>query len=146
VQGEVSTSNLLPSETLDDGGLDSVRGYEERTVSGSMGVLASHEFRSPAFSPSGQFSNVLSNWDGGANLADGNALQFDGFFDYGTVQNNRVPKGAQIGTTLMSAGYGAHYTLGRFIDFRVENGWQLQRVPGAKRTGSELIFSAVVGD
>ncbi len=146
VQGQISTSNLLPSETLDDGGLDSVRGYDERSASGSMGVLASHEFRTPPFGPSGQFSGVVHDWDGGGDLAAGDALQFDGFFDFGYVRDNRVLPGAPNGTTLMSAGCGAHYTLGRFVDFRVENGWQLQRVPGQKRTGSRLIFSAVVGD
>ena len=46
----------------------------------------------------------------------------------------------------MSVGCGAHCTLGRFIDHRLENGWQLARAPGAQRTASELIFSAVVGD
>ncbi|HEX4078163.1 MAG TPA: ShlB/FhaC/HecB family hemolysin secretion/activation protein [Rhizomicrobium sp.] len=146
VQGELATTNLLPSETLDDGGLDSVRGYEERTASGSMGILASHEFRTPAFSPTGQLSGALAGWDGGVDLADGDALQFDAFWDYGYVQDNRAAPGAPNGTSLMSVGCGAHYTLGRFIDFRVENGWQLERAPGARRTGSELIFSAVVGD
>jgi hemolysin activation/secretion protein len=146
VQGELATGNLLPSETLDDGGLDSVRGYEERTASGSMGILASHEFRTPAFSPTGGLSGALHGWDGGADLATGDALQFDAFWDYGYVQDNRAAPGAPNGTTLMSAGLGAHYTLGRFIDFRVENGWQLARAPGARSTGSELIFSAVVGD
>jgi hemolysin activation/secretion protein len=146
IQGQISTSNLLPSETLDDGGLDSVRGYDERTASGSLGVLASQEFRTPVFSPSGQLSGALSDWDGGADLAAGDALQFDGFFDYGYVRDNRVPLGAPNGTSLMSAGCGAHYTLSRFIDFRVENGWQLARAPNEKRTGSQLIFSVVAGD
>lgn len=146
VQGQIATSNLLPSETLDDGGLDSVRGYDERTASGSMGVLASHEFRTPVFSPSGQLSGALHDWDGGADLAAGDALQFDGFFDFGYVRDNRVPLGAPNGTSLMSVGCGAHYTLSRFIDFRVENGWQLERAPNEKSTGSRLIFSAVVGD
>jgi hemolysin activation/secretion protein len=123
-----------------------VRGYEERTASGSLGILASQEFRTPAFSPSGQLSGALSGLDGGAHLATGDALQFDGFFDYGYVRDNRVQVGASNGTSLMSAGCGAHYTLGRFVDFRVENGWQLLRAPNAKSTGSRLIFSAVVGD
>ncbi|HTT85718.1 MAG TPA: hypothetical protein VMF67_19750 [Rhizomicrobium sp.] len=62
------------------------------------------------------------------------------------MRDNRVPPGAPNGTTLMSLGCGAHYTLGRFIDFRVENGWQLRRVPGETRHESRLVFSAVVGD
>ncbi len=146
IETQLATSNLLPSETLDDGGLDSVRGYDVRTASGSLGALATHEFRTPVFSPSQQLSNALSDWDGDANLAEGDALQFDGFWDYGFVRDNRVAPAAPNGTTLMSAGCGAHYTLGRFIDFRVENGWQLRRAPGETRHESRLIFSAVVGD
>jgi hypothetical protein len=61
-------------------------------------------------------------------LAHGDALQFDAFRDTGFVRDNRVAL-ALSGTTLMSAGDGAHYRLGRFIDFRVENGWQLRREP-----------------
>jgi hemolysin activation/secretion protein len=146
LQSQVSSSNLLPSETLDGGGLDSVRGYDERTVSGSMGILATHEFRTPAFSPSEKLSDALHASDGTPNHAVGDALQLDAFWDYGFLRDNRVPPGAPNGTTLMSVGCGAHYTLGRFIDFRVENGWQLQRAPDERRTGSQLIFSVVLGD
>ena len=55
VQGELATGNLLPSETLDDGGLDSVRGYEERTASGSMGILASQVSARPPSAPRASF-------------------------------------------------------------------------------------------
>jgi len=73
-----------------------VRGYEERTASGSMGMLASHEFRTPALSPTGQLSGALAGWDGGADLTDGDALQFEAFWDYGYVQDNRAaPRRAQ---------------------------------------------------
>ena len=145
-EGQLSTSNLLPSETLDDGGIDSVRGYDERTASGSLGVVGTQEFRTPVFSPSQQLAGALHEWDDGADLATGDALQFDAFWDYGFVRDSRVPLGAPNGTTLVSAGLGAHYTLGRFIDFRVENGWQLRRAPGETRHESRLIFSAVIGD
>jgi hemolysin activation/secretion protein len=145
-EGQLATSNLLPSETLDDGGIDSVRGYDERTASGSLGLVGTQEFRTPAISPSQRLTGAFHDWDGGADLATGDALQFDAFWDYGFVRDNRVPPGAANGTTLISAGIGAHYTLGRFIDLRVENGWQLRRAPGETRHESRLIFSAVVGD
>jgi hypothetical protein len=79
---------------------DSVRGYDERTASRSLGALATHEFRTPLFSPSQQLTSLLSGWDGSGNLADGDALQFDGFWDYGFVRDNRVPPHAPNGTTL----------------------------------------------
>jgi hemolysin activation/secretion protein len=148
-EGQLSTSNLLPSETLDDGGIDSVRGYAERTASGSIGLVGTQEFRAPAFSPSQQLTGALHDWGAGADLATGDALQFDAFWDYGFVRDNRVPPtvpSAPSGITLMSVGGGVHYTLGRFIDFRLENGWQLRRAPGESHHESRLIFSAVVGD
>jgi hemolysin activation/secretion protein len=145
-QGQLSTSNLLPSEAMDGGGIDSVRGYDERTASGSLGLAGTQEFRTPAFSPSDQLTNALHDWDGNANLATGDALQFDVFWDYGFVRDNRAAPGSPNGTTLMSIGCGAHYTLGRFIDFRVENGWQLRKAPGETKHESRLIFSGVIGD
>jgi hemolysin activation/secretion protein len=131
---------------LDDGGIDSVRGYDERTASGSIGLVDTQEIRTPAFSPSQQLTDALHDGDRGVDLATGDALQFDAFWDYGFVRDNRVAPGAPNGATLMSVGGGAHYTLGRFIDFRVENGWQLRRAPGETHHESRLIFSAVVGD
>jgi len=136
VQSQLSTTNLLPSEALGLGGLDSVRGYDERTASGSLGVLATQEFRSPVFGP--------VDWLLGSSLGD--ALQFDAFWDFGHVRDNRVPAGGSTGTTLMSVGVGAHYTLNRFVDFRFENGWQLREAPGETSHGSRLIFSVVIGD
>lgn len=146
VQGQLSDSNLLPSESLDDGGLDSVRGYDERTASGSLGAIATQEFRSPAFSPSSAATGALSDWGGDTNFSFGDALQFDTFVDYGYVRDNRVQTGAPNGTALLSVGCGAHYTWSRSVDFRVENGWQLFRPPTERKLESRLIFSAVVGN
>lgn len=129
-----STSNLLPSEQLGAGGVDSVRGYDERTASGSEGELATVEVRSPPFGP-------VDAWLG---KGFGDALQFDVFWDWGHVRNNTIAAGLPV--TLDSAGAGLHYTLNRFIDLRLENGWQLRLAPGERRRSSRVIFSAVVGN
>ena len=137
VQGQLATSNLLPSEQLNAGGLDSVRGYDERTASGSLGSLATAELRTPPFGP----TDLLL----GARLGD--QLQFDTFWDYAYVRDNRLPGvTTPPASQLMSVGAGLHYTLNRFIDFRFENGWQLRKAPGARSRGSRLIFSVVVGN
>jgi hemolysin activation/secretion protein len=136
LRGEVqwSTSNLLPSEQLGVGGVDSVRGYDERTAEGSEGELVTAEVRSPPVGPVGAL------WGGGI----GDALQFDVFWDWGHVRNNTIAAGLPV--TLDSVGGGLHYTLSRFIDLRLENGWQLRKAPREQRRSSRLIFSVVVGN
>lgn len=137
LQGQVSTSNLLPSEELNAGGLDSVRGYDQRAAAGSLGGLGTVELRTP---PVGPVDKLLS-------ASTGDQLQFDTFFDGAYVRNNQQPGGSTPpAAALMSAGIGAHYTLNRFIDFRFENGWQLREAPGQTRRGSRMIFSVVVGN
>jgi hemolysin activation/secretion protein len=133
-QAQISTSNLLPSEQLDAGGVDSVRGYDERTAEGSLGWQATAEVRTPSFGPLDRFA--------GAGVGD--ALQFDAFWDGAYVRNNQIAAGPPA--TLDSVGCGVHYTLSRFIDLRLENGWQLRKAPGQTRRSSRLIFSVVVGN
>jgi hypothetical protein len=60
--------------------------------------------------------------------------------------SNAGDLGGLIGpVTLGSVGGGLHYTLNRFIDLRLENGWQLRRAPGEKSRSSRVKFSVVLG-
>jgi hemolysin activation/secretion protein len=132
-QFQRSTSNLLPSEQLGAGGIESVRGYDERTAEGSEGGQATAEIRSPPFGP----LDLL------VGTGIGDALQFDAFWDWAHVRNNTIAAGLPV--TLDSTGAGFHYTLNRFIDFRLENGWRLRKAPGERKRGSQLLLSVVVG-
>lgn len=135
LRGQVqwSTSNLLPSEQLGAGGVESVRGYDERTAAGSEGELVTAEIRTPPIAP------LDKGWGAG----HGDALQFDIFWDGGHVRNNTIAAGRPV--TLDSAGLGLHYTLNRFVDLRLENGWQLRRAPGERSRSSRVEFSVVLG-
>jgi hemolysin activation/secretion protein len=128
-----STSNLLPSEELGAGGVESVRGYDERTAAGSEGELVTAEIRTPPISP------LDRGWGAGHD----DALQFDVFWDGAHVRNNTIAAGRPV--SLDSVGGGLHYTLNRFVDLRLENGWQLRKAPGERRRSSRVSLSVVVG-
>lgn len=133
LQSQLATSNLLQSEQLGLGGVDSVRGYDERAANGSLGVLASNELRSP---PVGVVDALLGT-------KTGDQLQFDAFFDYGHVWEDTATS-ALDNVTLASVGAGVHYVLGRFVNIRFEYGWQLKDAPGETRPKSEPCLSAVI--
>lgn len=135
-QAQLANSNLLASEELGAGGVESVRGYDERTASGSIGYLFSSELRSP---PTGVIDPLFG-------ASTGDQLQFDAFWDYGHVRQHKDSAGAANSQTLASVGAGVHYTLDRFVDIRFEYAWQLRTPPGAKKRGSEPYLSVTVGN
>lgn len=135
-QLQLTSSNLLSSEQLGAGGIESVRGYDERTASGSEGLLLSSEFRTP---PVGVIDPLFG-------ASTGDQLQGDVFWDYGHVRDYKVSPGTPNSETLQSVGAGIHYTLDRFVDLRFEYAWQLRKPPGVKKLGSEPYLSLVIGN
>ena len=135
INSQGSTSNLLASEQLGDGGVESVRGYDERTASGPVGALVSSEFRSPPVSVIDSLFDTKTN----------DKFQADIFWDWGYVTQVKYVEGSDNATTLQSAGGGIHYVVDRFVDLRFEYGWQLRKAPGATNRGGEAYLSAVVG-
>lgn len=132
--GQIAGGELLPSEQLGAGGVDSVRGYDERSASGSQGVLLSTELRSPSFHPLGEL----------ANLGVDDQAQVLAFWDYGNVgykyAQQNLPKNAE----LQSVGFGARYTIDRYLDARFDYGWQLKKVPGAAKLGNLATVSVTL--
>jgi hemolysin activation/secretion protein len=124
--GQIAGGELLPSEQLGAGGVDSVRGYDERSASGSNGVLLSTELRSPSIHPLRDYTD-LGVEDQGQVLV---------FWDYGNVgykqDQTNLPKNA----TLQSVGIGARYSIAQYLDVRFDYGWQLNKLPGAAKLGN----------
>jgi hemolysin activation/secretion protein len=115
VEGQLSSTNLLASETLGAGGFDTVRGYDQRLVRGDNGILASVELRTPTLS--------LTNVSGFRNVRDG--LQFLTFYDYGYLQNTDVLEGEPGHLSLGSVGAGLRYQLDRHLSLRLDYGYQV---------------------
>lgn len=131
---QVASANLMPSEQLNIGGMETVRGYTEEVTGGSEGVLLSTELRAPAFS--------LLFREGASDRRD--ALQPDVFFDYGRVFNVRDIPGAPPAVALSSVGLGARYAIGAHVNLRVEYGVPLGSAPGLRRGRAFANFSIIV--
>jgi hemolysin activation/secretion protein len=125
LSGQLASSNLLPSEQLNIGGMDTVRGYREFVAGGAQGILATAELRSPGYA-------IL--FDGsGAHVRD--SLQGDVFFDYGRVNNVRAIPDVPEALNLASAGLGARYGINQYLNVRAEFGFPLRRLIGARTDG-----------
>ena len=107
--------NLLGSEQIGAGGYASVRGYEEREANGDEGFLLRNELRTPPAS--------LLKWIF-PKIQD--QFQLLAFYDYGLVENIELLPGEDPTRVLRSVGPGARYTVGNYVSFRFDYGWQLQ--------------------
>jgi hemolysin activation/secretion protein len=136
VIGQVANGNLQYSEQLSAGGQNSVRGYYTSAAIGSEGVLVSHEIRAPVFS----FSDLL-----GQQLPINDQAQFGVFWDWGHVAQVDPILGRQNTATLSSAGIDLHLTAERFLDLRLDMGWQLRSAPGAVHRSTFGDISATAG-
>ncbi|MDE2229873.1 MAG: ShlB/FhaC/HecB family hemolysin secretion/activation protein [Alphaproteobacteria bacterium] len=125
VVGQISDRNLLPSEQLSAGGVDSVRGYDEQAATGSIGVLVSEELRSPPFS----LSRALRQ----GNFGD--QSQLVAFWDYGSVHDKQIAPGTRTSTQLASIGMGLRFAVVRYFNLRLDYGWQLRQLPGTPGHG-----------
>ncbi|MBV9522950.1 MAG: ShlB/FhaC/HecB family hemolysin secretion/activation protein [Alphaproteobacteria bacterium] len=125
-----SSASLLASEQFGLGGARTVRGYDQYQVEGDNGWLLVNELRSPVFR---LFSDAAT---GG--LPD--RFQLFGFIDLGHVAS-RTPQPSQqpLHATLSSIGLGLTYGIDRYLDIRLDYGWQLTRLdplPGTTNPGS----------
>lgn len=123
---QVSNGNLIPSEQLGVGGVDTVRGYDTRVANGSEGIFISEELRTPGFSLAHLLLNTNSPWN--------DLTQLGVFWDYGSVWDNDTAPGAASSTQLQSVGLGFHLLSGPDQNVRIDlnYGWQLRKLPGAE--------------
>jgi hemolysin activation/secretion protein len=136
LKGQISDGDLLPSEQLGGGGVDSVRGYDTRVVNGSEGILASEELRSPPFG--------LLNWTCCKDTND--SAQFLAFWDYARLSDPHTQTKAPDHIALESVGAGLNYMIGRYVDLRFDYGWQLLDLPGSRKHGQMADVSLTLGD
>ncbi|MGC8542009.1 MAG: ShlB/FhaC/HecB family hemolysin secretion/activation protein [Phycisphaerae bacterium] len=133
--GQVADHNLPDSETLDAGGVGSVRGYNPETDLGSEGELISEEIRAPAFDPAG-FLNLPTPLH--------SAAQFGVFIDYADVYQVQTVADSINRADLASAGVDLHYAVGNSVNVEMDYGQQLRRAPGYSSRGGEFDISVTV--
>jgi hemolysin activation/secretion protein len=132
--GQLASNDLILSEQMGAGGVDSVRGYDERAESGTQGVLFSTELYSPPLSIGRTFFN--GDFD--------DAGQILAFYDYGHVSDKHLQQSTPGNAELSSVGFGARYNVKRYLDVRFDYGWQLERLPGAPHLGNLATVSVTL--
>jgi hemolysin activation/secretion protein len=115
--GQISDSKLVATEIFGLGGYDTVRGYDERVVSGDDGWLVINELRTPRI--------VLGNLTGRVDASDW--VQGLVFIDYGDVINRNLQSEQKREDVLLSAGVGFRYAVADNFHVRLDYGFQLDR-------------------
>ena len=128
--GQVTTSNLMPTEQYGLGGYNTVRGYDERVANGDNAWVVNVEFRTPP----GSIAKIFDNQE----IDD--RIQFLGFWDYGFVGFNNAQPG-QSSTYLMGVGPGLRYNIDRFLSVQFDWGFQLMRTPPGSKVGNRAELS-----
>ena len=133
LNGQIASTNLMPTEQYGLGGYNTVRGYDERVANGDNAYVLNVEFRTPP----GSIFQIFDIQD----VED--KIQFLGFFDYGYVGFHQNLPG-QIGTYLMGAGPGLRYNIDRFVSVQFDWGWQLMKTPPGSKANNRAEISATV--
>lgn len=128
--GQITTSNLMPTEQYGLGGYNTVRGYDERVANGDNAWVFNAEFRTPP----GSIAKIFGNQE----IDD--RIQFLGFWDYGFVGFNNAQPG-QSNTYLMGAGPGLRYNIDRFVSVQFDWGFQLMKTPPGSKVGNRAELS-----
>ena len=128
--GQITTSNLMPTEQYGLGGYNTVRGYDERVANGDNAWVVNVEFRTPP----GSIAKIFDNQE----IED--RIQFLGFFDYGFVGFNNAQPG-QNSTYLMGVGPGLRYNIDRFLSVQFDWGFQLMKTPPGSKVGNRAELS-----
>ncbi len=125
--GQFTADALIPSEQKAIGGMETVRGYEERIFQGDNGVNFNIELRTPL---------ILNVLDGIPGISVSDRLQFLAFFDFGWVDIVEPQIGYEDSVSIYSAGPGIRYSIGKYFSARLDVGFPLKEV---KDTAGEII-------
>ena len=116
-EAQLSDSNLLPSETLILGGVNSVRGFEQNLLRGDKGVRTTVELYAPPVSP---LQLVAPKLDGVRDSA-----RIFGFYDQAWAGNIDLLPGEPSSLQLGGLGLGLDYQLNESFSTRISHGWQV---------------------
>jgi len=131
--GQITTSNLMPTEQYGLGGYNTVRGYDERVANGDNAWVVNVELRTPP----GSIAKIFDNQE----IDD--RIQFLAFWDYGYVGFSN-PSPGQSSTYLMGVGPGLRYNIDRFVSVQFDWGWQLKQTPPGSKANNRAEISATV--
>jgi len=150
VQGQLASRNLLPSEEFGIGGMDTVRGYEERIANGDRGALINLEL----FTPPLFFQDCAVCLDGNCVSCEDrfkkrccntirDSFRLLGFVDIGTTAVQKNIPGEKSGETLVGVGPGLRYLIEPYLHLQVDYGLRLTKVDQDNRGGGRFHFVAI---
>ncbi len=129
--GQGTTTNLMPSEQFLLGGYNTVRGYQQNQVTADDGIGASAEIHTPTWS---FFQSGGSPFD---------ALYFLAFLDYGWGADHKIVSGEKPSVQLVGTGPGVRYSLGHYLNARLDCGFPLLKSPYAPHLQQRWSFGVV---
>lgn len=118
---QLASTNLVPTEQFSLGGLSTVRGYEERILSGDTGYSLTHELQYRLNPVTLNKRLPKMDWAG----------LF--FADYGRVIQKSPVRGQRKSDFLLSAGVGLRASVGQYFSASIDYARQIEEVelPGA---------------
>jgi hemolysin activation/secretion protein len=117
---QVATANLLGSEQFSIGGSTTVRGFDERIMTGDAGFVISNDVQTPAFVIPTKFLPKRLPPLQARILA---------FYDAGNVRNTHPTINDIAHHPLASTGFGVRLNLGVNFNLSADYGWQITRIP-----------------
>ena len=121
LDGQIASGALIPAEQKAVGGLDNVRGYEQREVLADNGVSGTIELRSPIWSSS-YFAGMLPGDAGGGS----ERLQLVGFLDGAQMYLEDALEGEEDEFTLFSVGAGFRVAFTQHAQVKFDWGFPIE--------------------
>ncbi len=116
-RGQYAFADLIPSEQFSLGGYSTVRGYDEKVVSGDHAVCGNLELRTPEFTVAGIWLPKFAD-----------KLNFLGFVDGGYAWFRSQVADAPIKQGLLSFGPGVRYSVASYFTSRLDMGFPIFQV------------------
>ncbi|MDN3506701.1 MAG: ShlB/FhaC/HecB family hemolysin secretion/activation protein [Simkaniaceae bacterium] len=134
---QLASENLLSSEQFGLGGLDTVRGYDQRILNTDNGFFLSGELRSPPYKPLSCKLPLEDQYE---------RLQLLGFVDYGLGTNHKALPGQKNFFYLLSTGLGFRYYYNYHVSIRLNWGYPIHKdiADNIHQNNSTINYSAVI--
>jgi len=133
ILGQLSSTNLLPSEQVTMTGYDAVRGFEEKILNLDNALLVHLTYETPRVS-------VLRRTRYGAI----DELYLVAFLDYGVGRDHWIVEDGESFQSLSSIGPGARYQIDRYCMVRFDYGFQIGHRGFDNPTHSRYNFGLVM--
>jgi hemolysin activation/secretion protein len=128
LDGQLADDELIPAVKKGMGGANSVRGYEEREVSGDSGVTGSVELRTPLV------DNFIPGLKRSKEYRERNPddwmmhrLQLIAFYDFGKISNANPTPGESKNEAFSSLGAGVRLGLTKYSQIKFDYGFPLAK-------------------